>query len=100
MAIHRYKNIEQRKNEQYKRTLTTQIPPVLKKDIQDMYIYTREGDRLDSLASVYYGDRTKWTYLAAANNLTELIVKPGIQLRIPHNEESIEQIWTDQNNNR
>ena len=100
MAIHRYENTPQRRNGNNKRTVSTQIPPVLTKDGRDIYIYTREGDRLDLLANEYYSDRTMWTFLAAANNLKEIMVKPGIQLRIPYDPDLVNQEWIKQNNNR
>lgn len=51
----------------------------------DVYIFSREGDRLDLLADSFYNDSTLWWIIADANNLGKgsLIVKPGIQLRIP-----------------
>lgn len=100
MPVHRYTISEIRRNEQKKRTLSTQIPAVIKRDIKDTYIYTREGDRLDLLANRYYNDRTMWTFLAAANNLTSIMVKPGLQLRIPYDADIVNQEWTEQNKNR
>jgi len=100
MPIHRYNIANVNRDDNGKRLLSTTIPPTINKDVDDIYIYTREGDRLDLLASTYYGDRTKWTYLATANNLYEMVVTPGIQLRIPYDEELVTTEWTKQNENR
>jgi nucleoid-associated protein YgaU len=100
MAIHRYNIANVTKDKNGKRQLSTTTPPNIEKDVKDIYIYTREGDRLDLLASKYYGDRTKWTYLATANNLYDMVTTPGIQLRIPYDAELITKEWSDQNKNR
>lgn len=59
--------------------------PVFPKSHLDRYIFTREGDRLDLLATEFYNDPRHWIILAIANNLGKgsMIVPPGIQLRIP-----------------
>lgn len=100
MAIHRYDIAKIRRTPTNKRALTTTIPPKIEKSIDDIYIYTRFGDRLDLLADEYYGDRTKWVYLAAVNNLTDMNVKPGTQLRIPNDPDTLSSEWTNQNTNR
>jgi hypothetical protein len=100
MAIFRYEKSQERRNANNKKTLATGIPATIKRNVQDIYIYTRVGDRLDLLASQYYGDRTKWVYLAAANKLKEMVVEPGIQLRIPFDATVVEQEWEKQNTDR
>jgi len=100
MAVHRYNTSGQSKNKDGKRTLTTIVPPKFEDDGSDIYIYTREGDRLDLLASDYYDDRTKWVYIAAANNLKEMVVEPGIQLRIPQDPDDLRREWNKQNIDR
>lgn len=52
----------------------------------DVYVITNVGDRLDSLAYVYYKDPTMWWIIAMANNNATrgaLYPSPGTQLRIP-----------------
>jgi hypothetical protein len=53
---------------------------------QDIYIFSRAGDRLDLLASEFYNDVRLWWIIAEANNLGKgsFNVAPGIQLRIPN----------------
>ena len=51
----------------------------------DIYHVTTSADRLDLLASRFYGDVSKWWVIAEANSLEVLdfSIRPGIQLRIP-----------------
>jgi phage tail protein X len=44
---------------------------------------TKYGDRLDTIAYNTYGDVTLWWVIALANNMTDMLVPAGIQLRIP-----------------
>jgi hypothetical protein len=55
------------------------------KSYADRYIFSKEGDRLDSLAYEFYGDTQLWFILANANNLGKgsMVVPGGLQLRIP-----------------
>ena len=52
----------------------------------DLYIFSREGDRLDLLANAFYSDPHMWWIIADANNLGKgsMTVPPGLQLRIPN----------------
>ena len=49
----------------------------------DMYIITQEGDRLDNLSMVFYGNSKYWWYIAHVNNITTINVEAGLSLRIP-----------------
>ena len=49
----------------------------------DIYVITQEGDRLDNLASEYYGDANLWWFIARVNNLKINNVEAGTRLRIP-----------------
>lgn len=51
----------------------------------DLIITANEGDRLDALASKFYGSPRLWFVIASVNNLTKgsMHIKPGTQLRIP-----------------
>jgi hypothetical protein len=100
MPTFRYRDTPKTKNEMGRRTLETTIPITVPKDVRDIYIYTRVGDRLDLLAHKYLGDRTKWVYLAAVNKLKEMVVEPGIQLRIPYDPELLRKEWIKQNKER
>mgnify|MGYP003352482955 CR=1 FL=1 len=80
---------------QYSETLTTKetkrkylestIYPKIKPTNDDIYIISTQSDRLDLLASKYYGDPNYWWIISVANNLNDasLSVEAGKQLRIP-----------------
>jgi phage tail protein X len=63
----------------------------------DIYVYTTQGDRFDTLAQQYYGDSSLWWIISIANTATAgtnlpsdlpqntLVIPQGIQIRIPSN---------------
>lgn len=58
------------------------------KSIDDIYVVTSIGERLDLLAWKYYRDVTSWWIITAANpdlRKDSLYLEPGIQVRIPAN---------------
>ena len=62
--------------------------PEIAREINDLYIITSFGDRLDTLAHLYYGDSSLWWAISSANpNLPQDSYYPpeGIQIRIPSN---------------
>jgi hypothetical protein len=62
--------------------------PFIVEDINDYYIITMQGDRLDNLANQFYGDSTLYWILQVANadcKKDSLYPPIGIQLRIPQN---------------
>tara|TARA_R110001592_G_scaffold130634_2_gene343893 strand:- start:2730 stop:3026 length:297 start_codon:yes stop_codon:yes gene_type:complete len=63
---------------------TTKYPNFPKRPT-DLYIITREQDRLDLLSNQFYEDPRYWWVLAKANNLGKgtFDITAGIQLRIP-----------------
>jgi hypothetical protein len=68
-----------------KKSYQTVKLPIIPKTSNDRFIFSRDGDRLDSLAYDLYGDPRYWVLLANANNLGKgsLMVPPGLQLRLP-----------------
>ena len=69
---------------------------------EDIYIITRKLERLDLLATRYYGDSRWWWIIALANNLGKgtLCLDPGIQLRIPHDPQSVVKLYEQLNEPR
>ena len=63
----------------------------------DIYVYTVQGDRFDSLAQQYYKDQSLWWIISIANTAIagtslpsdlhqdSLIIPEGSQIRIPTN---------------
>jgi len=71
--------------------------PFIPESIDDLYIITVQGDRLDNLAAQFYRDTSLYWILQIANELNRDSLYPpiGYQLRIPQN---ISQIITDFDN--
>ena len=60
--------------------------PEIKRDFQDIYVYTTRGDRYDLLAQEYYSDPQLWWVISRANSLQtsdSLYPNIGEQIRIP-----------------
>lgn len=80
--------------------------PPIPLDIDDIYIITTVGDRLDLLANQFYGDVRLWWLIASANmdivRRDSFALKTGLEIRIPVNVEDIltdfEEINNKQNN--
>ena len=62
--------------------------PEVQLSVNDIYVYTTQGDRFDILAQQYYKDSSLWWVISIANNdlnQSTLIIPEGIQIRIPAN---------------
>ena len=89
----RYKDtsirIDENKNRYYTNTQYPEIPA----NINDNYVLTQVGDRLDTLANNFYEDTSLWWVIARANpdkiRRDGLLLKPGLQIRIPSDVENI-----------
>ena len=66
--------------------LPTKYPSLVPSN-NDTYIVARAEDRLDLIATDFYGDPTLWWVVAMANDLTgdSMYAPLGFQLRIPSN---------------
>ena len=64
---------------------------MLSEVLDDIYVATQTGDRLDLLANQYYGSPAYWWIIANANNIHDgkLGLKDGTILRIPANHMEI-----------
>ena len=73
----------------YKNPFYSNIPI----SINDIYVITDSGDRLDLLSSRFYKSSQYYWVIASANpdkiNPGSLFITPGTQIRIPSNLESI-----------
>jgi len=59
--------------------------PLFERKATDLYVFSREGDRLDLLAQEFYDDPRYWWIIAEANSIGKgtFAVPAGLQLRIP-----------------
>ena len=81
MSVNRYQSTSKTNDDRY----NTARYPSFPKQPTDLYIISRELDRLDLLSNEFYEDPRFWWVLAKVNNLGKgsLDVPAGIQLRIP-----------------
>lgn len=98
----RYQTIEELKSDSGRRYFKNAIYPEIPVSEDDIYVITTGGDRYDTLAQQFYGDSRLWWVIAAANTSKTdgLIVKPGIQLRIPADGEAAKAQFEQFNENR
>jgi hypothetical protein len=85
--MNRYPNTLIKKESNGPRYFGSSKYPFVGFSIEDFYIITMQGDRLDNLAAQFYGDPTLYWILQQANELNRDSLYPpiGIQLRIPQN---------------
>ncbi len=98
----RYKTIEQLKTEDGKRYYVNVVYPDVPVTEDDFYVITTGGDRYDTLALQFYGDKSLWWIIAIANNSKKdsLVVQQGVQLRIPANPYQIRGLFENLNKTR
>ncbi len=80
-----------------------QYPPI-PLSVDDLYITTTIGDRLDLLADQFYRDTEFWWVIAMANmdnvNRASFVLKPGLEIRIPTNPRLIMKNFEKLNKNK
>ena len=76
--------------------------PNIDLSINDIYIITTSGDRLDLLANQFYNDVRLWWIIATANRdilrKDSYGLKPGLELRVPTNTTKILKDFENLNN--
>ena len=95
-------NIEVFKTKQGRRYYANVMYPNLPLHPEDTYLIAAGGDRYDTLALQFYSDSSLWWIIASANNSerASLVVKPGVQLRIPADKQAVIQLFNTTNANR
>lgn len=98
----RYRGIKVGRTEEGKRYLGTTIYPEIPPSEDDIYVVTTGTDRYDTLSQQFYGDSSYWWVIAYVNGLKVdgLVVRQGIQLRIPGNVEKVLKRFREVNDNR
>ena len=76
-----------------KRYYTTIKYPEIPLSVDDFYIITTIGDRLDNLANQFYEDVNLWWVITSANpdiiKRDSFMLEPGVEIRIPANLQTI-----------
>ena len=86
--MNRYQNINVLSTDKGKKYLRNVKYPEIPLDFSDIYIYSTIGDRFETLASQYYGDKSLWWIISIANpscKQNSYYPPLGTQLRIPQN---------------
>ena len=95
--MNRYQGIPIIKEDSGKRAYATSRYPEVPLSENDIYVYTTQGDRFDTLAQQYYKDSSLWWVISIANTgnagagtlvslpQSTLVIPEGIQIRIPSN---------------
>lgn len=83
----RYKNTKIVRDKSGTRYYRPTIVPNIPLSDNDLFIYPKFGERLDTLAFKFYKDSNLWWVIAKANELTggTLVVDSEKQIRIPGN---------------
>lgn len=75
--------------------------PEIPLSINDIYVVTTSGDRLDLLANQFYKDVDLWWIIATANpnviRRDSFNLKGGLELRIPADKDEIIQSFSELN---
>jgi len=81
------------KNLNKKRVYKALKYPEIPLSVDDLYVITTDGDRLDLLANQFYQDVDMWWVIATANpdivKRDTFNLKPGLEIRIPTDTQSI-----------
>ena len=76
-----------------KRYYTTIKYPEIPLSVNDFYVITTIGDRLDNLANQFYEDVNLWWVITSANpdviKRDSFMLEPGIEIRIPADLQTI-----------
>jgi len=75
--------------------------PPIPLSIDDIYITTSDGDRLDLLANMFYKNVDYWWIISNANpgiiRRDSFNLKPGIEIRIPQNIQKVIENFIESN---
>jgi phage tail protein X len=91
--MNRYRNIGIKNDSNGKRYLRSVIYPLIPETLDDIYVETEYGDRVDVLAYQFYNDPSLWWIITTANpgklKRDSYVCPPGLQIRIPLNPNPI-----------
>lgn len=87
--MNRYRNILNKKNSEGTRYIRNAVYPPIEETLDDIYVETEMGDRVDILAYQFYNDPSLWWIITTANpgklRRDSYVCPAGIQIRIPSN---------------
>ena len=102
--MNRFRDFLRKNTPEGKKYFNNILYPNIEISSDDLYIITREGDRLDNLALEMYKDKSLWWVILKANpnkvRRDSYYVQPGIELRLPSNIDSIKTRFRNLNKGR
>tara|TARA_Y100000114_G_scaffold118777_1_gene113369 strand:+ start:333 stop:641 length:309 start_codon:yes stop_codon:yes gene_type:complete len=102
--MNRFRDFLRKSTPEGKKYFNNILYPNIEISSDDLYIITREGDRLDNLALEMYKDKSLWWVILKANpnkvRRDSYYVQPGIELRLPSNIDSIKTRFRNLNKGR
>ena len=99
--IDRYSRIPKLKTSTGTQYYSTTRYPYIPPSENDIYVYTTDGDRYDTLANQYYGDSSMWWIISIANSdysQGSIFPPRNVQLRIPGNAFDVLNSYYQENN--
>ena len=89
--MNRYRNIQVGKTPKGNRYIKNPIYPSIEETLDDIYVETEYGDRVDVLAYQFYNDASLWWIITTANpgklRRDSYVCQAGLQIRIPHSKQ-------------
>jgi phage tail protein X len=98
--MNRYQNTNVYKTTKGKRYYGTTKYPDIPLSLNDIYVYTTQGDKFDILAQQYYNDSSLWWIISSANSglvQNSYYIPEGTQVRIPQNISQVLSLFTNLN---
>ena len=91
--MNRYNSIQLKKDSEGKRYIRSVVYPLIPETLDDIYVETEYGDRVDILAHQFYNDASLWWIITTANpgklRRDSYVCKAGLQIRVPLNPNPI-----------
>lgn len=85
--MNRYRSIAIGRTTMGNRYIKNPIYPLIEETLDDIYIQTEYGDRVDVLSHQFYNDASLWWIITTANpgklKRDSFMCPPGLQIRIP-----------------
>lgn len=85
--MNRYKFSKVKKDRLGTRYFRNVVYPSIPETLDDIYVETEYGDRVDVLSYQFYGDPSLWWIITTANpgklRRDSYVCSPGLQIRIP-----------------
>jgi|TARA_B100000085_G_C18183525_1_gene366536 phage tail protein X len=102
--MNRYRNTKTRQDRNKQKYYKSVIYPTPPESLDDIYVETEYGDRVDILAFQFYKDPSLWWIITSANpnklRRDSYVCPPGLQIRIPLNPAPIIQEFESLNASR